>query len=74
MTAAQVFDGPTMSMTQSSRPTLSSIAPRWILANALPQVLLVAGSWAYLGLNGMTLAGLIALPPLGFCRPRGAGT
>jgi hypothetical protein len=59
MTAAQVLDGPTMSTTQSSRPALSSIAPRWILANTLPQVLLVAGSWAYLGMNGMTLAGLI---------------
>jgi hypothetical protein len=66
MTAAQVFDGPTMSMTQSARPTLSSIAPRWILANALPQVLLVAGSWAYLGMNGITLA--VLFTPGGFAK------
>jgi hypothetical protein len=61
MTSAQVLDGSTMSMTQSSRRALSSIAPRWILANTLPQVLLVAGSWTYLGMNGMTLPRLITL-------------
>jgi hypothetical protein len=66
MTAAQVLDGSAMSMTQSTRPTLSSIAPRWILANVLPQVLLVAGSWAYLGMNGVTLTGLIT--PGGFAK------
>jgi hypothetical protein len=58
MTSAQVLDATPMSATQSSRHALSSVALHWTLANVLPQALLVAASWAYFGMNGMTLAGL----------------
>jgi hypothetical protein len=60
MASAQVLDPPTMSTAHSSRSSLASIALRWMLANVLPQALLVAAAWAYLGVNGLTLAGLTA--------------
>jgi hypothetical protein len=47
-----------MSTSQSSRRTLSSVAPYWILANVLPPALLAVAGWVYLSLNGLDLAGL----------------
>jgi hypothetical protein len=58
MTATHVMKS-AMSATQSSRLTLSSVAPRWIAANVLPPALLVAAGWAYLGVSGVSLAGWI---------------
>jgi hypothetical protein len=59
MTSALVLDAAAMSTAHSSRRSLSSIAPRWILANVLPQALLVATAWAYLGMNDVSPTRLI---------------
>jgi hypothetical protein len=71
MTSAQVLDKPAVSMPTSMSMSLSSIAPRWILANVLPQVLLVVASALYLSANGITLAQLITKHS--FDRPAYAG-
>jgi hypothetical protein len=60
MTSAQILDATAMSANPSSRHALSTVAPRWILANVLPQALLVAALWAYFGMNGVTVAWLDA--------------
>ena len=60
MTSAHALDGAAMSAIHSSPRKLSSIAPGWILANVLPQALLVAAAWAYLSIIGPGLAGLFA--------------
>jgi hypothetical protein len=59
MTSTLVVDKPVMSMTRSTPTPLSSVAPRWILANVLPQALLVMAAWLYLSVNGITFAQLI---------------
>jgi hypothetical protein len=59
MTSALVVDKPAVSVTQSTPTSLASVAPRWILANVLPQALLVLASGVYLGVKGMTFAQLV---------------
>lgn len=59
MTSAQVLERPAVSMMRARGASLTSVAPRWILANVLPQVLLVAAVGTYLGVNGITFAQLI---------------
>jgi len=59
MTSAQVLEKPAVSIERAPQASLASVAPRWILANVLPQVLLVAAAATYLGVNGITFAGLI---------------
>jgi len=59
MTWAQAMNGSAMSTTQSGRRTFAAVAARWILANLLPQVLLVAAAGAYLGMNGFSLVAWI---------------
>jgi hypothetical protein len=59
MTSVQVVEKPAVAVMGSARASLASVAPRWILANVLPQVLLVAAAATYLGVNGITFAGLI---------------
>jgi hypothetical protein len=44
-----------------SAQSLSSVGPRWVLANVLPQALAVAAAWAYLSANGVSLTELIGL-------------
>jgi hypothetical protein len=59
MTSAQIVERPAAAMAQSTPKSLSSVALRWILANVLPQALLVAATGLYLSANGITLAQLI---------------
>jgi hypothetical protein len=59
MTSTQVLDKPAIFMPTSMPMSLSSIAPRWILANVLPQAVLVVAAAVYLRLNGVSFAGLI---------------
>jgi hypothetical protein len=59
MTSAQVLDKPAVSMPRSMPMSLASIASRWILANLLPQLLLVAAAAIYLRLNGIEFARLV---------------
>jgi hypothetical protein len=59
MTSAQVLEKPAVSIERAPQASLASVAPRWIVANVLPQVLLVAASATYLGVNGITFARLI---------------
>src|SRR5262249_2951717 len=60
MSSVQILEQPAVSMAQAVPRSLSSIAPRWILANVLPQALLVAAAAVYLSVNGISFAGLIA--------------
>jgi len=59
MTSLLVVENPAVSMAHSTRTSLSSIAPRWILANVLPQALLVVAVGTYLGFNATPFARLI---------------
>jgi len=59
MTSAQVLEKPGVVMMSSTRVLRASVAPRWILANVLPQALLVAAAGTYLGVKGITFARLI---------------
>ena len=59
MSSVQILEQPAVSMAQSAPKSLSSIAPRWILANVLPQAVLVVAGAVYLGMNGMSFAGMI---------------
>src|SRR5262249_183332 len=53
------LEQPAVSMAQAMPRSLSSIAPRWILANVLPQAVLVLAAAIYLKMTGMSFAGLI---------------
>jgi hypothetical protein len=57
MTSVLILDKP---VTRSTPTSLSSVVPRWILANVLPQALLVAAAGLYLKFGGIEFARLIA--------------
>src|SRR5262249_2549186 len=59
MTSAQVLEKPAVVMMSSTRALLASVAARWILANVLPQLFLVATAASYFGVKGITFARLI---------------
>jgi hypothetical protein len=62
MSSTHVLEGHAVSITPmpSARQSLSSVGPKWVLANALPQVLLVAVPWVYLNANGLNPVELMA--------------
>ena len=60
MTSVQALDKPAVPMPNSMPVSLSSLAPRWILANVLPQAVLVLAAAVYLSVNRISFAGLIA--------------
>jgi len=60
MTSVQLVERPAVAMVQSAPTSLSSLALRWILANVLPQVLLVVAAGVLLSVTGITFAGLIS--------------
>jgi hypothetical protein len=59
MTSVQFMEKSAVAVMGSMRASLASVAPRWILAYVVPQVLLVAATATYLGVNGITFARLI---------------
>jgi len=71
MTSAQALERSALSPTHIIPNSLSSVAPRWILANVLPQAVLVAAAGVYLSVNGMTFVRLITKESLE--RPANAG-
>src|ERR1043166_428750 len=60
MTSVQLVERPAVAMVQSAPTSLSSVALRWVLANVLPQVLLVVAAGVLLSVTGITFAGLIS--------------
>lgn len=62
MSSTHVLEGHAVSTTPmpSARQSLSSVGLKWVLANALPQALVVAVPWVYLNANGLNPAELMA--------------
>jgi hypothetical protein len=61
MSSTDVLEGHAVSTTPmpSARQSLSSVGLKWIVANALPQALVVAVPWVYLNANGLNPAELM---------------